>query len=240
MHIQIIYENKNFAVLNKPAGILVHQIQISSVKHVPNKEETVADWLVARYPEASSVGDKPSIRPGIVHRLDKETSGVMVIARTQEFFDYFKNLLKERKAQKTYIALVWGKLPKRGLIDTPIGLKPGTIRRTTRGKKMKMVKDAVTEYHSLEYFEQGGEIFTLAELFPKTGRTHQLRVHMASIHHSVVGDVMYGRKENPFNIGRHFLHAKTIEFGLLNNKLMKFEAPIPEDLKKILHYLQNI
>jgi len=123
MHIQIIYENKNFAVLNKPAGILVHQIQISSVKHVPNKEETVADWLVARYPEASSVGDKPSIRPGIVHRLDKETSGVMVIARTQEFFDYFKNLLKERKAQKTYIALVWGKLPKRGLIDTPIKMQ---------------------------------------------------------------------------------------------------------------------
>ncbi len=240
MNIQIIYEDKNFAVLNKPAGILVHQIHISSTKHVPNKEETVADWLVARYPEASSVGDKPSIRPGIVHRLDKETSGVMVIARTQEFFNYFKNLLKERKVQKTYIALVWGKLPKRGVIDAPIGLKPGTIRRTTRGKKMKMVKDAVTEYHSLEYFKQGGEMFTFVELSPRTGRTHQLRVHMASIHHSVVGDAMYGRKEKPFNIGRHFLHAKTIEFSLLNNKLMKFEAPIPEDLKKILHDLQNI
>ena len=240
MDIQVIYEDKNFAALNKPAGILVHQVQVSGAERTPNQQETVADWLIARYPEASSVGDKPNIRPGIVHRLDKETSGVMVIARTQEFFNYFKNLLKERKVQKTYVALVWGKLPKRGIINTPIGLKPGTIRRITRGKKMKMVKDAVTEYHSLEYFEQGGETFTFVELFPKTGRTHQLRVHMASIHHSVVGDILYGRKENPFNIKHHFLHAQAIEFSSKSGgQQLRFEASLPPHLQTVLRKLKK-
>lgn len=127
-----------------------------------------------------------------------------------------------------------------GFFFNCLELKPGTIRRTTRGKKMKMVKDAVTEYHSLEYFEQSGETFTFVELFPKTGRTHQLRVHMASIHHSVVGDVMYGRKENPFNIKHHFLHAQAIEFSSKSGgQQFRFEAPLPPHLQTVLRKLKK-
>ncbi len=226
--ISVIYEDENFIGLSKPAGMLVHKTAKNE------QEETVADWLLAHYPEVKNVGDAPQIRPGLVHRLDKETSGVLVVAKNQKTFEYLKNLFQEHKIVKIYVALVHGKLEGSGVIDTPIGLKPGTVRRSIRTKNMKMVKEAVTEYKVLKNFEKDGEFFTLVELIPKTGRTHQLRVHLASIHHPVVGDALYGPKKNPLGLARQFLHAESIEFTREDGSRLRLAADLPEELQKII------
>ena len=180
------------------------------------------------------MGDAPQIRPGIVHRLDKDTSGVLIAARNQKFFDYLKNLFQNHEVKKTYLALVWGELKSGGVIEKPIGLKPGTVKRSVRARNMKMIKEAVTEYKPLNFLGKNGEKFTLVKLMPKTGRTHQLRVHMASINHPVVGDSLYGPKTNPWNLNRQFLHAESVEFTSAEGKRVKIEAGLPEELQKIL------
>lgn len=224
--ISVIYEDKNFVVLNKSAGVLVHRVPGKK-----NSEESVVDWLLKNYPEVKGVGDNPVMRPGIVHRLDKDTSGVILAARNQKAFLYLKKLFQEHRVIKKYLALVWGKLEGRGVIKAPIGLKAGTVKRTTRGK-MKMVKAAITEYKVLKKIEKNGQTFTLVELTPKTGRTHQLRIHLSSIHHPVVGDALYDPKENPFELKRQFLHARSLEFTTPDSGRIKLEADLPRDLKK--------
>ena len=231
-NIKIVYKDKNFLVIMKPAGLLMH-----ASPHIlkGNKyEKTLADWLLENYPETEKVGDEPKIKPGIVHRLDRDTSGVVVIARNQEFFDHLKNLFKKGEIKKTYSGLVEGKLPKKGKIDKPIGLIHGSTRRSIRGRKMKMVKEAVTEYKSIKYIEKDDRHFTLVEIYPKTGRTHQIRVHMASLGHPIIGDKMYGKAENPWGLKRQFLHAKSLEFSLLDGKRIKIEADLPNDLRLAL------
>jgi len=233
--LSIVLEEPDFVIINKPIGILVH----GSVHH-PSDEITMVDLLRKKYPEIDTVGDEPKFRPGIVHRLDRDTSGVLVVARTQKFFSYMKDLLQNRIAKKTYIALVHGKFDRvTGVIDMPIGLKPGTTKRSTRARNMKMVKPAITEYKVVEQFEYEEEKFSLVELFPKTGRTHQLRVHLASVNHAVVGDQMYGRKDNPWNFSRQFLHADSIEFELPSGKRIRASADLPDDLAKILKELRK-
>ena len=195
--------------------------------------------MLEKYPEISSVGDRPDVRPGIVHRLDRETSGVLMVARNQKFFSYFKNLLKEKKVEKKYLSLVFGKVEKPGKVDKEIGLKPNTIRRTTWVRKInaKMVKSALTEYVPVKVFEYEGNNFTLVELYPRTGRTHQLRVHMESIGRPIVGDKEYGPGKNPWGLERQFRHASSIEFVGLKGEGLKFEAPLPKDLANILEEL---
>ena len=229
--ISVIYEDENFLALSKTAGVLTHGIKN---KESGIKESTVADWLLERYPEVKTVGDDPEERPGIVHRLDKDTSGVLLVARNQKTFDYLKKLFQEHKITKTYLALVWGKLAGGGIVDVPIGLKPGTVRRVIQGKNLKMVKEAVTEYKALKSFKKGADEFTLVELVPKTGRTHQLRVHMKSVNHPVVGDAVYGPKKNPFGLHRQFLHAESIEFTKSDGSRLKLEAELPVELREII------
>lgn len=231
--LSVIYKNKDFLVLNKPAGILTHGIKNQKLG-IRENELTVADWLLKHFPEVKNVGDEPSMRPGIVHRLDKDTSGVLLIARNQKFFEYAKKLFQERQIQKTYFALVCGKLIGQGIIDKPIGLKSGSLKRSVRGKSLKMIKDAVTEYASLKIFEYEGKFYSLLRLAPKTGRTHQLRIHLASIGHSIVGDELYNKQENPWHLKRQFLHAESIEFSLADGERLKIEAEMPDDLQKIL------
>ena len=229
----LIYEEGGFLAVGKPAGTLTHPINASG------SEKTLVDWVLERYPEVRKVGDNPILRPGIVHRLDRETSGILIVARSQDFFDYFKGLLQTGGVKKTYRALLWGKLPESGVIDVPIGLKSGTTRRTTRGRKQKMGKSAVTEYRALAYLSHDSLSFTLAELRPRTGRTHQLRVHMAHIGHPVLGDAMYGKREAPFPVPRQMLHAETLEFALPEGKRIRLEMPIPEDFENVLALLEK-
>lgn len=224
---KIIYEDKNLVVLNKPAGLLVHPIKKFEA------EKSLVHWLVKKYPEMAKVGDDPENRPGIVHRLDQDTSGVMVVARNQKTFEYLKGLFQNHEVKKIYLALVWGEIKKpSGIIDRPMGLKSGTLKRTTRTKGTSMIKDAVTIYRVKGYFSLAGEAehFTLIEAEPKTGRTHQIRVHLASIGYPIVGDAVYTKRKAPKFIKRQFLHAESLELTMPNGKRATFKAPLPPDL----------
>ncbi len=239
--IRVIYQDKNFLALYKPAGLLVHKTKVS-------QEPTLVDWVLKNYPEVKNVGDDPETRPGIVHRLDKDTSGVILVARNQKYFEYLKKLFQTGQIKKTYLALVWGKFKqKKGIIKKPIFLKADAVKRTVW--KGKMEKEAITEYKvikSIKYQVSNvrKEFFSLLKVFPKTGRTHQIRVHLASIGHPIVGDFLYGSKKLPMNLPkevrdlkRQFLHAQSLEFSPAEGKRIKIEAELPEELKITLESL---
>ncbi len=233
----MIYEDKNFLAVDKPAGLLVHPIAAS-------REPTLVDWLKKRYPEITKVGDDPGTRPGIVHRLDRDTSGIMLIARNQKYFEYLKNLFSaggeisplrggQPQIKKTYRALVHGRLtPKKGKIEKDILIKSGSIKRTVF--KGRGERTAVTEYRVLKYLNG----FSWVEVMPLTGRTHQIRVHLASIGHPVVGDKLYTPKKykavrQPY-IGRQMLHASSLEFSPAPGKRIRLAANLPGDMKAVL------
>ncbi|MBI2033885.1 MAG: RluA family pseudouridine synthase [Candidatus Liptonbacteria bacterium] len=250
--VSIIYEDKDFLALNKPAGLLVHPSRFAEAKarraKIPKSrlhESTLTEWLIARYPEIKNVGDLPAgrqatpLRPGIVHRLDKETSGILLVAKNQKCFDYLKLLFQEHKIKKTYLALVFGKVTSReGNLSKSIGIKKGTIKRTVHS--LKFLKDASTDYRVKEYLKIGEENFSLLELRPQTGRTHQIRVHLSSINHPVVGDRLYGRKLQPNWVSRLMLHAYSLEFSQFQGGRIKLEAEPPEDFQSIIHNLKII
>ena len=232
--VPVILEEKDFVVLNKPAGMLVH-----SPRGLHSDDSTIADFVALKYPETKGVGDNPAERPGIIHRLDKDTSGVMVVARTNDFFEHLKKCFQNSEVKQTYSALVFGRVPLKGIINAPIGLKSGSVRHSTRARNMKMVKSAVTEYSTSARFVFAGEDFSLLEVTPRTGRTHQIRVHFLGINHPVVGDQMYGKRNNPWGLKRQFLHAESIEFPLSDGKRFRVEADLPDDLSKILKELES-
>jgi len=255
---KIIYEDKNLIAVDKPGGILVHPAR--NEKPRTKNELTLVDFLLKKYPEIKNVGDDKKTRPGIVHRLDKDTSGVILVARNQKYFEYLKNLFQTHQIRKIYIALVWGEIkPKKGLIEKPIKIKKGTIKRTVWEGKME--KSAITtEYKVIKTLinaddnaDKRGYInvnlhsnrhqsatFSLVEVYPKTGRTHQIRIHLSSIGHPIVGDKLYGLKNQklPFNLTRVFLHARSLEFPLEEGKRIKIETDLPEDLKVVLKQLK--
>lgn len=220
---RVIYESKDFVAVDKPAGLLVHRVP----NQTASDEPTLAGWALKRYPETRNVGDDPSVRPGIVHRLDKETSGIMLIARTQTAFDHLKTLFQSRGIKKEYLVLVWGVVPERtGTIRKSISLKPGTVKRSVHGGKME--KEAVTRYELKRHIERDGEQFSLLSVFPETGRTHQIRVHLASIGHPVVGDTLYGRKREPAWVKRLMLHALALSFKDLHGASFRLEIEPPD------------
>jgi len=248
--ISIIYQDNDIVVVNKPAGISVH-------KGVAEKGETLADWLVEKFPEMKKVGDEPELRPGIIHRLDKDTSGVLVAARNQKSFEFLKNqfsahslkLSKEgrdlayggqkREVVKKYLALAEGVLKNdNGTIDLPIGRSASDFRKKLASDSAKgELREAVTEYKVLEKFPD----YTLVEAYPKTGRTHQIRVHFKAIGHPIVCDSLYGGKRMtcPFGLARHFLHANFLEFVSPSGARLKLEADLPEDLAEVLEGLRK-
>jgi 23S rRNA pseudouridine1911/1915/1917 synthase len=234
---EIIFENHDFVVVNKPAGLMVHAARVSSkrrdaarrVDEARATEPTLVDWLRVRYPGVKNVGDDPALRPGIVHRLDKATSGVMIVAKTQASFERLKKLFQEHRMRKTYFALVSG-VPKnkKGTIDAPIGIKNGTLKRSVHSSKM--AKSAVTEYSVVKKIgEDNREQYALLKVTPKTGRTHQIRVHLASIGHPVVGDALYGRRAKADSASRLMLHAAALEFSDGTGSHFAFEAPLPPE-----------
>ena len=224
--LNIVYEDSDVIVVNKPQGLCVHPAP-------GNERGTLVNGLV------SHCGDELSaingvIRPGIVHRIDKDTSGLLIVAKNNEAHLKLSEQLKERKAMRKYVALVNGNIKEdSGTINKPIGRNPSDR------KKMAVVfdgREAVTHFNVLERFGQ----YTLVECILETGRTHQIRVHMASIGHSIVGDPLYGIKKEKFNLNGQLLHAKTIGFvHPRTGKMMEFTSDIPEYFENVLEKLRK-
>lgn len=244
---KIIFENRDFVAVVKPAGLLVHRVRVGAAKERAGRvdearraEPTLAGWLTARYPEMAAVGDDPEYRPGIVHRLDKETSGVMIAVRTQEAFARLKALFQAHAMKKTYLALTAGvPEPTEGVIDRPIGIKNGTLKRSVH--VATNAKPAVTEYLVKErYGSVSGDAgpvrgaCALVEARPRTGRTHQIRVHLASIGHPILGDRLYGGKRAG-DAPRLMLHAASLEWDDGEGNGFGFEAPLPSDFITVIH-----
>jgi 23S rRNA pseudouridine1911/1915/1917 synthase len=232
---KVIYEAPEFIIIDKPARMTVHRVKGVKNENKDRGDRYLTDELVEIYPELKTVGDDPEFRPGIVHRLDKDTSGVMVVPRSQEYFEYLKKLFQDKLVRKTYLALVYGEVKDdKGVIDKPIGLKGGTTKRTIHGGKM--IKEAVTDYKVVRRFSG----YTLLEVSPRTGRTHQIRVHLASIGHPIVGDDLYGgkkQKKSVLRADRQFLHAHSIDFDAAPGHRVSFTSELPEDLADLLKIL---
>lgn len=233
--ITILHETPDVLVLAKPAGILVHADGVSI-------EKTLVDWIMENYPEIRDVGESMYLkngellsRPGIVHRLDKDTSGVLVVAKTQSMFDNVKQQFQNHTIQKQYVAYVYGHITKdQGTIDMPIGKSRSDFRRWSAGRGARgMLRPAVTDYVVEKRLMVDGKPFTRVLLCPRTGRTHQLRVHMKFLNHPLVGDVLYAGKyvATMPNLGftRHALHAQEITFRDLSGESMTVTAPLPDD-----------
>jgi 23S rRNA pseudouridine1911/1915/1917 synthase len=225
--LEILFENNDMIVINKPAGMVVHP----SPGH---DHGTLVHAVLAHVPNLEGIGGEE--RPGIVHRLDKDTSGIILIAKNERSHYWLQEQFRSRQVEKTYIALVDGKPPSsKGRIEAPIG------RNTTHRKLMAVVpiekgREAVSEYYLQKDYPQ----HSLLEIHPLTGRTHQIRVHLAYIGCPVVGDKVYGKKKPSINIPRHFLHARKIEITLPGDgKPSVFETSLPDDLQIILDILEK-
>jgi 23S rRNA pseudouridine1911/1915/1917 synthase len=223
--LDIVYQDEQIILVNKAPGMVVHPAS-------GHPDGTLVNALLAHVPELALVGG--TRRPGIVHRLDKDTSGLMVVALTEASRLKLKSQFQARTVHKHYLALVEGILtPPAGLVDAPIA------RSKHRRKRMAVVRDgrpAQTEYHTLESFDA----HTLLEASPKTGRTHQIRVHLAFLGHPLVGDMVYGRRKRTTPLKRHFLHAHQLSFmHPTNGEEMTFNAPLPGDLTHVLNWLRK-
>lgn len=239
-HVEIIYESKDIVAINKPAGIVVHP-------DGKNPNETLVDWILEKFPESADVGepieigDSKILRPGIVHRLDKDTSGVMLIAKTKEGFECLKKQFQERTIQKNYHAFVYGNIREElTIIDKPIGRSSKDIRKWTSMRDARgQMRDALTLVRVLARGNSNGEIFTYIEAEPKTGRTHQIRVHLRAVERPIVCDSLYApNRECILGFGRLALHARQISFFDTDGERVTVEADFPEDFEKAINTLQ--
>jgi 23S rRNA pseudouridine1911/1915/1917 synthase len=224
----ILFEDELLLVINKPAGLVVH----ADGKKV---EPTVCDWFVAHYPESGEVGEPTTLsdgriikRPGIVHRLDRDTSGVLVLAKTQEAFSFLKEQFKQRTAEKVYYAFVYGAVKNlTQTIDRPIGRSKNDFRRWTAQRGARgIMRDAVTQ---IDVITRGADA-TLIMAKPKTGRTHQIRVHLKAINYPIVHDTLYAPDRPPIlGFKRLALHAHSITIPHPIKGTISVVAPDPED-----------
>ncbi|HLC45200.1 MAG: hypothetical protein A2722_02205 [Candidatus Doudnabacteria bacterium RIFCSPHIGHO2_01_FULL_50_11] len=243
LDIPIVYEDDSILVIDKPPGIAVH----------PNpgqKKDSIAGWLLGRYPQLAAVGEG-AFRPGIVHRLDADTSGLLVVAKTQGAFKFLKKQFQSRTIEKEYAALIHGALhPTHGVFDQPIGRKTGQARL-----QAGIGREARTEYWVKKEYRlpridgpvsaggrAGGEIdiFTLVRVLLHTGRTHQIRVHFAAAGHPVAGDLVYGgrfKSRDRLLFPRQFLHAVKLSLPLPGGRKKEFKSQLPQDLQVCLNQL---
>lgn len=230
-----LFENERILVVDKGAGVQMHQ-------GGSHEGITVAQWILAHYPGLATVGEDP-LRPGIVHRLDRDTSGILVIAKDAESFQALKKSFQDRDVEKNYVALVYGHLTEReGKIDASLIRNPGELKRRAidtahyTGTLPGNTRTALTYYHVIARYEG----YDLVLLTPKTGRTHQIRVHMAFLGHPVVGDKLYAFKEvkrkNLLSPERHLLHSTKLSFTLFDEQY-QFQSPLPADFKRVLSRL---
>ena len=256
--LDVIYEDEDLAVVNKPAGMMVHAG--SGQNEDARSRGTLVNALLFRFKKLSATGG--DLRPGIVHRLDKDTSGLIVVAKNDRAHAALAELFASRQIKKTYIALVQGAVERaKGTINASVGRDPQRRTRMT-AKPLGDARAAVSHYEVVRRLVNRFGKFTLVRVRIETGRTHQIRVHMASIGHPVVGDVLYGgsgqltdqvasqaatskaarRKAEPerLRLGRNFLHAARLEFPHpRTGKLLELEAPLPAELEAFLSRLEE-
>ena len=256
--LDVVYEDEELAVINKPAGMMVHAG--SGQNEEARNRGTLVNALLYRFKALSATGG--DLRPGIVHRLDKDTSGLIVVAKNDRTHAALAELFSSRQIKKTYIALVQGAVERaRGTINSNVGRDPQRRTRMTT-KPLGDARAAVSHYEVVRRLANRFGKFTLVRVRIETGRTHQIRVHMASIGHPVVGDTLYGgsgqltdqvasqaatskaarRKAEPerLRLGRNFLHAAQLEFPHPGpGKLLQLEAPLPAELEEFLSRLED-
>lgn len=234
LNVSILATNPHFMIIHKPAHLLVHP---------PSKNSTaitLADWIMHNHSELCSIGAVD--RPGIIHRLDKETSGLLIITRTNHAHNTFGSLFRNRNINKTYKAVVSGHPDKEGTVTLAIGRDPinrikmasfneESIDATGKIGSIK-VRTAKTDYKVLEYFDNA----SLIEVKPTTGRTHQIRVHMTALGHPIIGDELYGKKSPLIN--RHALHAEKLDFTF-DGTPHSFFNEIPDDFQQLINSLRN-
>jgi 23S rRNA pseudouridine1911/1915/1917 synthase len=225
--LDVIFENKDLLVVNKPAGMVVHPA-------MGHESGTLVHAALAHAPQMEGIGGE--IRPGVVHRLDKNTSGLILLAKNDQAHRWLQDQFRSREVEKVYLALVDGSPPTpSGRIEAPIG------RHATQRKQMAVVtpnkgRQAISEYHTLETFPH----HTLLEIHPLTGRTHQIRLHLSFIGCPVAGDTVYGRRASTIPLPRHFLHAAKLTIRLPAEELPRtFQAPLPFELEKLLDDLRR-
>lgn len=223
--LDIVFENEDLIVINKPPGMVVHP----SVGH---QSGTLVHAVLAHAPDLRGVGDEK--RPGIIHRLDKDTSGLIVVAKHDQAMAWLQSQFKHRTVEKSYLALVDGRPhTPNGRIEAPIGRHPSQRKRmavvpASRGR------EALTVFHTLENFSR----HTLLDVHPRTGRTHQIRVHLAYIDLPIVGDRVYGHRKPSLPIARLFLHAASLTIKLISGEPVTFTASLPDDLQVVLDELR--
>lgn len=240
--LDILFENDDLLVIHKPAGMVVHPA-------AGHDQDTLVNAVLYHCPQLEGVGGER--RPGIVHRLDKDTSGLMVVAKNDRALRNLQAQFKARTVHKAYIALVEGQLTTpRGRINAPIGRHP--IKRKEQAvlppdpmTGASPGRSALTEYTALKAFRKGEgsqlRYFTLVDIRLHTGRTHQIRVHFAWLTHPLVGDTLYGYRRQHIALNRHFLHAHTLAFHLPDTgELREFHTPLPGELETVLKELEEI
>ena len=225
--LDVLFENEDVLVVHKPAGMVVHPS--------PGHERgTLVHAALAHAPDLAGVGGV--LRPGLVHRLDKDTSGVLILAKNDAAHQFLQDQFRARQVHKEYLGLVVGHPPApRGRVEAPIARDPAhrqRMRVTTPGRG----REAITDFEVLETFPG----YTLVRFRPLTGRTHQIRVHAAFLGTPIAGDTLYGRRKEPLPLTRHFLHAHRLRLRLPGEELPRtFEAPLPADLQAVLEALRS-
>jgi len=236
MELKILYEDNNLLAIDKPSGIVVFSEGKSN-------EKTIVNYLLEKNLDLKNVGKAP--RYGIVHRLDKDTSGILLVAKNNKTLEFLQKQFKERKVIKKYVALVVGNIKtEQGKIETLVGRAPKERKKQkvylplAPDTKEKKLRKAITEYRVLKRFKN----YTLIEAIPKTGRKHQIRVHFSNLSHPIVGDKIYGFKNQPKpeDLNRLFLHSFYLKIKLPNGKEKEFKSELPKDLKEVLENLEII
>lgn len=225
--LDVIFENDDLLVINKPAGMVVHPA-------FGHDRGTLVNAVLGHDPDIEGIGGEE--RPGIVHRLDKDTSGLIVVAKNDQSMHWLQKQFRERKVQKTYLALVDGVPP------TPVGRVEAPIGRDSKERKKMAVttpakgREAVSEYKTLESFRK----HTFLEFHPLTGRTHQIRLHCAFLNCPIAGDTLYGHRNSTVELNRHFLHAFQLKIILPGEQKARiFEALLPPELAEVLDFLRK-
>jgi len=241
----VLLETEDVLVISKPYGLIVHG-------DGKDTGPTLVDWFLNHTPASAGVGEEATDqqgnaidRSGVVHRLDRETSGVMIMAKTQEAFEQLKYQFHERQVKKEYRAFVYGRINDRwGTINRPIGRHTNDPRRRSAERGAKgVLREAITEFERIGMGEYKEEPFSYIKLFPKTGRTHQLRAHLRAVDRPIVGDTLYAEyktdRSNHLDCDRLMLHAHKLELTLPDGTDGRFLAPLPEQFERAAERIEE-